>query len=240
MIDKQSPIPIYYQLEKGIKDMIENGHLTQGDTLPSEREYAEMFEVSRMTVRQAINNLVNDGYLTRMRGKGTFVASQKIEQTLKGLTSFSEDMRARNMEPATEIIDFKKIKAHSEMIDALKVTEGSEVYELKRVRLADQLPMAYETLYISTSLVPGLTMETAMGSFYQYIEHSVGLRIKNATQTLEASNARKVEGEILQITEGAPVLLIERTSFLENGIPLEYVKSVYRGDRYKFTIELDR
>jgi GntR family transcriptional regulator len=240
MINKHSPLPIYYQLEQGIKEMIEKAQLKPGEMIPSERELAETYEISRMTVRQAINNLVSDGYLVRKRGKGTFVAAKKIEQPLKGLTSFSEDMRARGMEPGTNVLEFRIIPANQSLAQQLDIREGGDIYEIRRIRLADQLPMALETAYVPCALVPGLTREIVSGSVYEFIENELGLKIKSGVQVLEASVARKVEAEILQMKEGAPVLLIQRNSYLENGQPLELVKSIYRGDRYKFTIEMER
>jgi GntR family transcriptional regulator len=240
MINKNSPLPIYYQLEQGIKEMIEKGQLKPGEMIPSERELAEAYNISRMTVRQAINNLVNDGYLVRKRGKGTFVAAMKIEQPLKGLTSFSEDMRARGMEPGTTVLDFNIVPASSLLAQLLDVREGADLYEIRRIRLADGLPMALETLYIPCTLVPDLTREIVSGSVYDFIEKELGLTIQSGVQVIEASVAHKMEAELLQIKEGAPVLLMQRRSYLNDGRPLEVVKSVYRGDRYKFTIEMER
>lgn len=240
MINKHSPLPIYYQLEQGIKEMIEKGQLQPGEMIPSEREWAETYEISRMTVRQAINNLVNDGYLVRKRGKGTFVATKKIEQPLKGLTSFSEDMRARGMVPGTKLLAFHTIPASPSFAKQLAISEGEDIYEIRRIRLADGLPMALETAYVPCALVPGLTEKNVSGSIYEFIEKKLGLAIRSATQVLEASVARKLEAELLQMKEGAPVLLIQRNSYLQNGQPLEIVKSVYRADRYKFMIEMER
>lgn len=240
MINKSSPLPIYYQLEQGIKEMIEKGQLKPGEMIPSERELAETYDISRMTVRQAINNLVNDGYLVRKRGKGTFVAAMKIEQPLKGLTSFSEDMRARGMEPGTTVLAFNIVPASTSLAQLLDVREGADLYEIRRIRLADQLPMALETLYIPCTLVPHLTREIANGSVYDFIEKELGLIIQSGVQVIEASVARKMEAELLQVKEGAPVLLMQRRSYLNDGRPLEVVKSVYRGDRYKLTIEMER
>lgn len=240
MINKNSPLPIYYQLEEIIKDLIEKGNLKPGDLIPSEREFSEKYEISRMTVRQAVNNLVNDGILVRKQGKGTFVAKQKIEQLLKGLTSFSEDMKSRGMEPGTRLIDFKIISASKTIADKLEIDEGGLIYEIKRVRLADRIPMAYEISYLSVDLVRGLNQEIVQGSLYKYVENVLNLKIGYATQILEASNARKIESEILDIQEGTPVLLIQRYSYLDDGKPLEIVKSVYRGDRYKFVVDMER
>jgi GntR family transcriptional regulator len=240
MIQKNSPLPIYYQLEEGIKEAIQQQELIPGEMIPSEREYAEKYGISRMTVRQALSNLVNDGYLYRQRGKGTFVAHQKIEQPLQGLTSFSEDMRSRGLEPSTRVISFTEVEASHDLAAKLEVEAGALLFELKRVRLADQLPMAYEMLYISKELAKGLTKEIAVNSIYDYVENKLGLKIQHGRQVLEASIARKTEAEMLEVAEGAPVLLIERRTTLDTNKPFELVRSVYRADRYKFTIDMER
>lgn len=239
MIDKYSPLPIYYQIEEAIKGRIEKGELQEGEMIPSEREYAETYGISRMTVRQAITNLVNDGYLTRRKGKGTFVANQKIEQRL-GLTSFTEDMKARGLKPSTKLIDFQISEARGKIAAGLGIHPGDEIYEIQRVRLADNIPMALETTYLAADLVKGLNQRIVQGSLYQFVEEELGLNIDYATQELEASVARETESEVLRIAKGTPVLLIRRYTYLKDGRPLELVQSIYRGDRYKFIIDMQR
>lgn len=238
MINRDSPLPIYYQLEQSIKELIESHKFKQGEIIPSEREFAEKYQISRMTVRQAINNLVNDGFLKRERGKGTFVANQKIEK--KGLTGFSEDMLSRGMIPGTKVLDFAILKADSKSATKLEIKEGSPIYQIKRLRFADDEPMAYEILLMSADLVPGLTLEVARKSIYEFVEKDAGLHISTGTQEIEATTAKKNEAELLQIDEGAPILLIQRKTFIENKQPLEFVQSYYRADRYKFIIEINR
>ncbi|MDA1477004.1 GntR family transcriptional regulator [Bacillus changyiensis] len=240
MIKKDSHIPIYYQIETEIKKLVESANLKPGDLIPSEREFAETYGVSRMTVRQAVNNLVNEGILVRQRGKGTFIAKPKIEQTLEGLTSFSEDMKSRGMSPSTKMLGFQIMDCDQRMALKLKINEGTSVYEVKRIRLADGIPMAYEISYLPVGLLKGLTEEIMYASLYDYIENTLSLKIARATQTLEPSIAYKAESESLDIDEGTPVLLIERYSYLEDGRPFEYVKSIYRGDRYTFIIDMKR
>jgi GntR family transcriptional regulator len=240
MIDKRSPVPIYYQIEAHIRDLIEKNQLQPGDAIPSEREFTETFEVSRMTVRQAISNLVNDGTLYRQKGKGTFVAEQKIEQPLQGVTSFTEEMIKRGMVPGSHLLSFSTIAATDEIASMLRVELSSPVYEIKRIRLADKKPMALEWTYISEQLVQDLTADKVMQSLYSYIEEKTGLQITNANQVIEADIAGQDEVEHLNMKKGAPILLIHRNAFLENGQPFEWVKSVYRADRYKFIINMTR
>lgn len=242
MIKKDSPIPIYYQLEEIIKDLIEKGELKPGDSLPAEREYAEKFQISRMTVRQAFTQLVNDGYLYRIQGKGTFVAERKpkIEQALQGLTSFTEDMKARGMKPGSQLVQFEIIPATSLIANQLGIQEYGPVYEIKRIRLADDVPMALETNYISANFIKGLTEKIVNQSLYSYIENQLNLRIDHASQVIESSVADELEVEYLNIQPGAPVMLIQRNTFLKDGTPVEFVKSTYRADRYKFMIQMNR
>lgn len=240
MIDKNSPVPIYFQLEEMIKSLIEKKELKPGDILPSEREYAEKLEISRMTVRQAFTNLVNEGYLMRKKGKGTFVSEQKIEQSLSGLTSFTEDMKRRGLEPSNRLIKFHLIPGPENICQRLKIPEHDPVYEIVRIRLADDLPMALERSFLSANLIKGLTEKDVVHSLYQYIEQTLKLKIGTATQTLEASIANEQDAKLLKINKGAPILGIQRTTYLEDSTPLEVVYSLYRGDRYKFMIDMKR
>jgi GntR family transcriptional regulator len=240
MIKKNSPIPIYYQLEEQIKDLIENGVLKPGDAIPPEREYAEKYQISRMTVRQAFTHLVNDGYLHRIQGKGTFVSERKIEQPLQGLTSFTEDMKARGLNPGSQLIHFEMIPATSQIASQLSIQEYGPVYEIKRIRLADDVPMALETNYISANLIKGLTEQIVNQSLYSYIEQQLGFQIDYATQVIESSVANQIEAQHLKINTGSPVMLIQRNTFLQDGTPVELVKSSYRADRYKFMIQMKR
>lgn len=240
MVDKQSPLPFYFQLEEAIKKRIEKGELAPGQMIPSEREYAEHHGISRMTVRQAITNLVNDGYLYRQKGKGTFVARKKIEQKLQGLTSFTEDMKARGMKPSSRLIRFKIVPASEVVAQELAIQVYDPVYEIQRVRLADDLPMALETTSIPANLVHGLTEEHVRGSLYQYIGAVLETPIDYARQMIESSSAREVESEYLGVKKGSPILLIQRNTYLSDGTALEVVQSAYRADRYKFMIEMHR
>ncbi|WP_059172058.1 GntR family transcriptional regulator [Bacillus sp. FJAT-27445] len=240
MIDKKSRIPIYFQLEELIKAQIDSGSLKPGDGIPSEREYAEQHEISRMTIRQAINNLVSAGILFRQKGKGTFVAAPKVEHELLGLTGFTEDMISRGMKPGNQLLSFRKVQASKSIALNLAVKENEPIFEIKRIRLADGLPMALETTYIPEHLGPGLIEKLTVASIYSYIEDVLGLTILDATQEIEAAAAGIEEASHLGIKEGAPILLIVRTSRLADGTPFEYVKSAFRADRYKFIHNLRR
>jgi GntR family transcriptional regulator len=240
VIDKNSPLPLYYQLEEQIKKTIESEELRPGDTLPSERELSENYQISRMTVRQAITNLVNKGYLFREKGKGTFVSNQKFEQNLQGLTSFTEDMKARKLVPGTKLLHFEIFPVEQEIKERLALDEGELIYKIKRLRLANDEPIALETSYLPVKLIPGLTPEVLEKSLYLYIEDELHLKIGRATQTVEAALVNDEDIKQLKVKKGVPILLIQRDTFLENGTPLELVMSSYRADKYKFKINIER
>ncbi|HEX7065279.1 MAG TPA: GntR family transcriptional regulator [Bacillales bacterium] len=240
MVDKQSPLPIYFQLEEEIKNRIDRKELVPGDLIPSEREFAEQHGISRMTVRQAISDLVNEGYLYRQKGKGTFVARKKIEQPLHRVTSFTEDMKARGMKPSSRLVRFEVVAVSDKTAEELGVQTSDLVYEIQRVRLADGLPMAVETNIIPVHLAEGLTEEHAHGSLYDYVAERLPSPIDYARQVIESSVAHESESEALGIPKGSPILLIQQNTYLADGTPFELVKSAYRADRYKFIINMHR
>ncbi|TDL31220.1 GntR family transcriptional regulator [Jeotgalibacillus sp. S-D1] len=240
MLDKQSPLPMYAQIAQNLKKKIQKGMFQAGSPIPSERELTETYEVSRMTVRQAITNLVNEGLLYRAIGKGTFVSEEKIEQPLQGLTSFTEDMKARGMTPGSEMLEFYTAAPPSEVTVKLQLHETDQVVVMKRIRHADSRPMAIETTYIPVTLFSDLNQEAVKQSFYAYIQEKKQLTISHARQTIEAAIAKKDEAALLLIREPSAVLQIERLSYLTTGIPFELVRSTYRADRYKFQSENKR
>lgn len=240
MLDKNSYIPIYIQIEDIIKDRILANEYKIGDVIPSERELSAQFDVSRMTVRQSITNLVNDGLLFREKGRGTFVAKPKLEQPLQGLTSFTEDMRARNMVPSSHILRFEKIIPSIDITRELQLELGEEVFYVIRIRYADDTPMAIERTYIPVKIYPQLDADKLSGSWYSLIENAFQQKIGNAIQLMEAAIVTKEDSKFLQIAQTAPVLIIKRTSYLQDGTPFELVRSVYRADRYKFISQIAR
>lgn len=242
MINKNSPIPIYYQIEEEIQSMIESGILKSGDLLPSEREIAEKYNISRMTVRQAINNLVNKGLIYRKRGKGSFITGKKLEHDLSGLTSFTEDMAQHGKKPSNLIISIKTITDDAFISSKLKTDIKDEIYKFKRLRKADDEPIALETVFTPKKLVGTLNHSDILVSFYQFLEKKLNMKIDYGKQTIEASLANQEEIKYLNIKKGDPILLMRRISFLKDkkNTPIEYVKSAYRADKYKFNMKIKR
>ncbi|WP_444685327.1 GntR family transcriptional regulator [Alkalicoccus luteus] len=240
MVNKESSIPIYYQLAEQLRRRIDQGELKPGDMMPSERELSEQFAISRMTVRQAIASLVDDGIVYRKQGTGTFVAEEKIEQHLSGLTSFSEDMRARGMEPSATVLTFEKQECPAEAASFLGLEPDEPVYYMKRLRLADKVPMALEETWLSAALSGPMPEEAASGSLYTWLEERAGIRIGRAEQWMEAAVLSEAEAMHLQAKAGGPVLVMERQTYTADGRPLELVRSRYRADRYRFHLDLPR
>ena len=240
MIDKNSPVPIYHQLEEQIKSQIESGELRPNEAIPSEREFTEKYQISRMTVRQALTNLVNEGLLYRKKGCGTFVSERKVEQVLNRLTSFSEEMLKRGLKPRSNILSYETVVANPSVSAKLGLAVNEPVLRIERIRLADDVPMAIETSYMPLHLTKGLTEELAKDSIYQFIEEQLSLKISEANQELEAIAANEHEAYHLNIPKGSPVLRMKMVSYLEDETPFEYVKSSFRADRYRFYVQLKR
>ncbi|MCM3757879.1 GntR family transcriptional regulator [Sporosarcina aquimarina] len=240
MLDKQSAIPIYVQIEDFLKEQIAQGVYPVKSLIPSERELTDMFGVSRMTVRQSLTNLVKDGLLYREKGRGTFVAEEKMEQPLNGLTSFTEDMKERGFIPGTKLISFSQVHPDPQLSNRLGISSDALVHKVVRIRYADDTPMAIERSYLPVELFPTLSEEALEGSLYAFIEKQEKLVIGQATQRMEAALAKTEDAGYLHISLPAAVVLIERVSTLDDGRIFEVVRSTYRADRYKFISEIGR
>jgi GntR family transcriptional regulator len=240
MIDKNSVIPLYHQVKEYVRSQIACGVYRVNEMIPSERELSELFEINRLTVRQAINELVNEGQLFRQRGVGTFVSAPKIEQPLTRLTNFTNDMLSRGIVPGAQVVSMNVIPAGPHVASRLQIDPEEEVLELIRVRTADGEPMALEHCFLVYGIakaICGMNMENA--SLYETLENVCGIRFAKAVQTIEIAAIRPEDAALLDIDARDPVMKIERTTYAHNlDTPLEYVRSCYRADRYKFIIEM--
>jgi len=206
--------------------------------IPSERRLSAELGVSRLTLRAAVDELVREGYLVRRHGSGTFVSEPKIAQQLT-LTSFSEDMRRRGMVPGSHMVGIRAVPAGAQLGRSLHVSPATRVVEVRRVRLADGEPMAIETLHVPEDIVPGLkAADFEDASFYDLLEERYGVVIASGTQTIEPTVTTEEESELLAVPLHSPAFLFERTSRSTTGEIVEFVHSVYRGDRYRLVAEL--
>ena len=211
--------------------------LAVGDALPSERRLAEELGVSRPTLRAAIDELVSDGLLDRRQGSGTYVAEPKVAVPLT-MTSFSEDMARRGMRPGSRVLSFRVTTAGAKIGQKLWISPLEEVFTIQRLRLADEATMAVETLHLPKALLPDLRKEDLEGrSFYEHLRER-GIVIATGAETIEATVTTAEEAEVLGVPVHAPAFLFERLTRSEQGHPVEFVRSVYRGDRYRLELEL--
>jgi GntR family transcriptional regulator len=224
------------ETREAVLDLIER--LTVGDAIPSERQLSADLGVSRLTVRAALDELVREGYLVRRRGSGTFVGEPKIAQELT-MTSFTEDMRRRGMRPASRTLDLSVTTAGAWLGRCLNVSPSERVVVAKRLRLADSATMAIETLHVPESLVAGLTeRDLENHSFYELLRTRYGITIASGLQTIEPTVTDEEESTALGVPLHSPAFLFERTSRTEDGTVVEFVRSIYRGDRYYLVTEL--
>jgi GntR family transcriptional regulator len=239
-LDRKSPVPIFAQIRARLEGAIASGTLAVHQRIPSERQLSEQFGVSRMTVRQALDAMTHDGLLYSRAGRGTFVSDRKIiEQPLQHLTSFTQDMLARGMRPSSRVLDERTVHASFEMARLFGLAPTVEIVRLTRLRLADDEPLAIETVHIPAPYVPGL-LDRDLGaeSLYTVLKREFGLNLVGARQTIEAAAPSPEEMGILAMDAPLPVLKISRLTFDANDRVVEYVRSVYRGDRYHLTVEL--
>ena len=219
-----------------VLDLMET--LEVGETIPSERQLTGQFGVSRLTVRAALDELVRDGYLERRHGSGTYVTEPKIAQPLS-LTSFSDDMRRRGMVPGSRTLELTTTLAGARLAHRLGVSPEARLVRVKRLRLADSKPMAMEVLHVPESLVPGLTRaDFEDHSFYELLRERYGIVIASGTQTIEPTVTSEEESEVLGVPLHTPAFLFERTTVSESGRTVEFVRSIYRGDRYRLVADL--
>jgi GntR family transcriptional regulator len=212
--------------------------LEMGAAIPSERQLSTDLGVSRLTVRAALDDLARDGYLVRRRGSGTFVSEPKIAQELT-MTSFTEDMRRRGMNPASKTLSLDVVPAGAQLGRFLHVSPSEPVVVVKRLRLADRETMAIETLHVREALVPGLSGdELEKHSFYELLRERYGTVIAGGVQTIEPTVTNAEESEALGVPLHSPAFLFERFTSDGEGNVVEFVRSIYRGDRYRIVTDL--
>src|SRR5689334_11120369 len=233
-LDESSSQPLYQQLQRSLREAIENRVIAPDDALPPERDLAEMLNVSRITVRKAIDELVEDGLLIRKQGSGTFV-SNRVEKNFAKLTSFSEDMRARGREPRSVWMNRAEGTVTPEESLTLRSSPGTPVFRFHRIRYADDAPMAIEYATVLATCLPSL--DSVESSLYEALEKT-GNRPVRALQRLRAVLLNAEQAELLGAKEKDAGLLVERLGFHQDGRAVEFSQSYYRGDIYDFVAEL--
>ena len=236
MTKHDSPVPLYIQIKDYIRLNIQQGIFQVNERIPSERQLAEQFGVNRLTVSKALGELSQEGLIYSRVGKGTYVAPAKIGQKLQTLTSFTQDMTGRGKKAESLVLHAGIQQADSQTAKALAILPGTELFVLHRVRLADGQRIAVEKAHIIYALCPNIhtTHDFSRESLYQVLRDAYGLRMVYAQQTFEAQTAGDEEARLLDAQACTPILNITRVTFDDKDQPIEYVRSSYRGDRYKF------
>lgn len=237
MLDEKAPVALYYQLKEILLEKIRNNEWPINGKIPTERELCEIFKVSRITVRQALYELEKEGYLYRKQGKGTFVTAPKIEQRLSSFYSFSEEIRKMGYTPSTQVVGFDLITADAEVAKHLNIPQEAKVYSIRRLRLANQEPFAYEISFIPHELCPGLTSEEVATNGLYNSMGKYGIVPNKAIETFEAVAISSNDALYLEANKNSPGLLLNRVTYAEQKV-IEYCRSIIRGDRYKYRIVL--
>ncbi|MFF9376418.1 GntR family transcriptional regulator [Streptomyces griseoluteus] len=235
-VDRSSPVPLYFQLAQQLEAAIERGALTPGSLLGNEIELAARLGLSRPTVRQAIQSLVDKGLLVRRRGVGTQVVHSQVKRPLE-LSSLYDDLEAAGQRPATQVLVNTVVPATAEIAAALGVTEGQDVHRVERLRLAHGEPMAYLTNHLPLGLLDLDTARLEATGLYRLMR-SAGITLHSARQSIGARGATPAEADRLAEAEGAPLLTMRRVTFDDTGRAVEQGDHTYRPARYSFEFQL--
>jgi len=241
LLNRRSGIPLYRQIQQGILDQIESGELQPGRPLPSIQRIAARMGVSQMTVRQAVRALCEVGVIYSRQGKGTFISGIKLERDFRQVLSFTEETVGRGAVPSSKVLSFTVQPPSEEVRAALRLHETDSVFSLRRVRFGNAVPMGIECSSLPVQLCPEL-METfdPSSSLYEELSEHYGIQLMVTDEVIEVGLANAEDARLLKIAAGSPVFLFTRLSYLENGTPVEHVKSVYPGARYKVVNRLMR
>jgi len=238
-IDRFSKLPYYQQLYEILLGKIQRGQWQPGDMIPPESGLIEIYQVSRNTVRQVLDMLVNEGFIYRQRGRGSFVAHPTLEQSMTRIVSFTEDMHQRGFTPGTEVLSAKIMPAEQKIASQLNIPAGEQLACIRRLRLADGEPMSIEESFLIHKYCPDvLNHDYAHKPLRAVLEGEYGIRIASAKQVIQAMQAPSELAQLLKINPGTALLHIKRVSFSQGRIPVEFLNIHYRADRYALFNEL--
>lgn len=220
-----------------VLDLIEG--LPAGSAIPPERELCERFEVSRVTLRRAVDDLVREGVLSRRQGSGTYVAQPKLSQPLS-VRSFSQDMRQRGLQPSSQVLSLERVAAGPRLGQRLAISPAEPVVRIRRLRLADGEPLGLETTAVPAALVPGLDeADLEDASLYEVLARDHGITIASGSQEIEPTVVNEEESQVLGVPAYSPAFLFRLTTRDASGVIVEFNRSIFRGDRLTITTELE-
>jgi len=238
-INKNSPLPLYYQLKESILEAIKNEEIVVGEKIPSERELAEYHNISRMTVKKAVDILVNNDYLIKKQGRGTFVSNYKESYSISPLLSFTKEMEKKGLNYKNKILNFTKVK-DKKIAKKLNFKENDKFFRFERLRLIENKPFLLEKTYLSTKKIADLKQEELKNnSLFKLIKNKYNIKLKNAEAEIEAVILNDQVAKKMKVKEGMLGLYFEQISRDENDEIIEYTSAYYRNDNYKFKFKFD-
>ncbi len=239
VLKRDAPVPLYYQLKTALLEDIEAGRWRPGDRLPTEDALITRFRVSKITVRQALRDLAQMGYIRREQGRGTFVQGPPLEEGPRELTSFTSEMRGHGLAATSRVLEQGVIPGAGQIAARLDAEDGAPLFRLRRLRLAEGEPMGLQTAYLPIHLVPGIErLSFSDASLYEVLASRYGLYPAVARESHQAVPVPEDAAIHLRVPAGSPALSAERLTRLPDGRPLEFVHSIMRGDRYKIVLDL--
>lgn len=238
-VNKDLPIPLYHQVKDRLREAIEGGHWSSDQQLPNETKLAELFGVSKITVRQALQELSDLGYIRREQGRGTFVSKPKFGQGPRELMSFTEEMGRHHLTASSRVLERFVTEADLAVAEHLQLRLNAQVLVLKRLRLADREPVGIQTAHIPLEMAPSLAAENFdNASLYELLQNRYSIQPARGREQYFATSADADAAILLGIPAGAPVFAAERVTFTTSGKPFEFTKSIMRGDRYSIVLNL--
>lgn len=242
MIEMNNPMPLYFQIKEMLKEKIERGKYEPGECIPSENQLAEELDISKPTIRRAVDELAREGYVKRIRGKGTYVTGTKIDQGFIGnLEGYSEDMKRRGLKLTSQILEQEILEPDEKVQNKLELSKEQQVVKLTRLRYIEGEPILITTSYLPAFRVPNLLSHDFRSvSLYSVLEGKYGYNISTGIRSLEACLANAEEAHLLEMCEGDPIQYIESIVYLDDGSPIEYIEAKVKGTRSRFSVELVR
>ncbi len=228
--------PIYMNVKNDLLKKINDGSYKSGDRLPSERVLCDLYEVSRMTARQAVTQLVNEGIVYREIGKGTYVSSKQFSQ--KNVKSFTETLKEQGFDPSTKILEFSIVHHLKEISIAMGLPFEAQYYKIKRLRLGNGVPIACETVYIPIHLCPALKEQEIGESLYAILEKEYNYIVGSVSNDIDACISNRIMMQLFDVQKPVALLKIKGVSYTIEGIKLFYEESYYRSDLYKYQVDI--
>ena len=232
------PVPLHHQVYLDLLGSLDTGRWRAGDQLPTERDLAEHYGCSLITIRRALDELVREGRIERTRGRGTFVTHPRIDRDIAGRASFSEEMRQRGLDPETRLVSARPESASTAVATALELEAGSPTLYLERLRMAGGDPYLLEQVHLPAERFPGLlASDLEHRSLYELLSTRYDTQVVRAREALEPVLLRAREARLLDQRRGAPALFIEGIAFAADGTPVEFGRTFVRGDRSRYYVE---